>query len=300
MRSAERKANLILLLAAAIWGFAFVAQRIGMQHVGPFTFNAVRFALGAVSMACLLALRGRWRSDCGAPARRLPTPHRQLVLACGSLGLVLFIAASLQQFGVIYTSAGNAGFITGLYVIIVPLLGLVFRQRAGAGIWIGAVMATIGLYLLSVTGTMTIARGDLLVLISAFFWAGHVLIIGWLSPRIAAIKLACIQFSICSALSFCGALLTEQIIWRDILRAAAPILYAGILSVGVAYTLQIVAQKTARPAPAAIILSLEAVFAVLGGWVVLGETLALRGAIGCALMLAGMLVSQLVPVRRLR
>jgi drug/metabolite transporter (DMT)-like permease len=195
--------------------------------------------------------------------------------------------------GLVYTTAGNAGFITGLYVVIVPILGLFVGQRANAGTWLGALLAAAGLYLLSITEGFTIAFGDLLELIGAFFWAGHVLILAWLSPRMQAAKLAVCQYVACSVLSLLTAACLEVITLEGLYQAALPILYGGVLSVGVAYTLQVVAQRHAHPAHAAILLSLEAVFAALGGWVVLGETLTPRGMWGCFLMLVGMLLSQL-------
>jgi drug/metabolite transporter (DMT)-like permease len=211
----------------------------------------------------------------------------------GSLaGLVLFTGASLQQIGIIYTTAGKAGFITGLYVVIVPVLGIFLKQRTAFGTWIGAILAAIGLYFLSVTAEFTIAFGDLLQLIGAFFWAGHVHIIGQFSRKISPIKLAFFQFITCSILSLITAMFVEMISLQKLFQAGIPILYGGILSVGVAYTLQVVAQRDAHPAHAAILLSLEAVFAVVGGWIVLEETLSLRGFFGCTLMLAGMLISQ--------
>jgi drug/metabolite transporter (DMT)-like permease len=191
----------------------------------------------------------------------------------------------------VYTTAGKAGFITGLYVIIVPLLGLFWRQQPRIGTWIGAVLAAIGLYFLSVTEEFTIELGDLLVLIGAFFWAAHVLIIGWLSPRINPVKLAFSQYVACSVLSLITASLIEDITMLSIFQAAIPILYGGLLSVGIAYTLQVIAQRDAHPAHAAILLSLEAVFAAIGGWLILGEIISARGLFGCGLMLAGMLLS---------
>jgi drug/metabolite transporter (DMT)-like permease len=178
-------------------------------------------------------------------------------------------------------------------VVIVPILGLIWRQRPDAGTWVGAILAAAGLYFLSVTESFTIAFGDFLELVGAFFWAGHVLIIGWLSRRIQPIRIAFIQFATCSVLSMLVALAVEDIAWAGIQAALIPILYGGVMSVGVAYTLQVVAQQEAHPAHAAILLSLEAVFAAIGGWWMLGEILPLRGLFGCALMLAGMLLSQL-------
>jgi drug/metabolite transporter (DMT)-like permease len=193
----------------------------------------------------------------------------------------------------VYTTAGNAGFITGLYVVLVPILGIALGHRTHAGTWIGAALAAVGLYFLSVVETFTIAPGDLLVLVGAFFWAGHVHLIGWLSPRQEPLKLAFLQNAVCAALSLLVSAAVETTAASGYLSAAIPILYGGVLSVGVAYTLQVVAQKQAKPSHAAIIMSLEAVFAALGGWVVLGETLTPRAMAGCGLMLGGMLVSQL-------
>ncbi len=289
MQSRTLRADLMLLATAAIWGFAFVAQRVGMNHVGPFTFNGVRFALGSLSLLPLVWLEGR-----------LSRTLRPRTAAAGGIAFwgpilaatALFLGASLQQVGLVYTTAGKAGFITGLYVVIVPIMGLLWRQRPDAGTWIGALLAAAGLYLLSVTEQFTIAFGDLLELAGAVFWAGHVLILGWLSPRLPVIRLACLQYAGCALLSLATALVSETVTLAGIMAAAVPILYGGLASVGIAYTLQVVAQKDAPPAHAAILLSLEAVFAALGGWLLLAETLSFRSMTGCALMLGGMLASQ--------
>lgn len=291
MNARTVRADALLLITATIWGFAFVAQRVGMAHVGPFTFNGVRFALGSLSLLPLLIAFRRGRS----PARRLLPPAGRKTMIWGGVlaGLFLFAGASLQQVGLKYTTAGNAGFITGLYVVIVPIMGLGLGQRTDFGTWTGACSAVIGLYLLSITAGLRIAWGDLLEVIGAFFWAAHVLIIGWLSPRTNAILLAATQFAVCSLLSLATAAVLETMAWEGLRRAAIPILYGGLASVGVAYTLQVVAQKDAHPAHAAIFLSMEAVFAALGGWLLLDEQLTPRALAGCALMLAGMLISQL-------
>ena len=291
MKGATAKSDALLLTTAIIWGFAFVAQRVGMDYVGPFTFNGIRFAVGSLSLLPLLMMS---REQPAATKNILPPPGlKTIFLGGGALGLALFSGASLQQVGLVYTTAGKAGFITGLYVIIVPILGLFWRQQPSLGTWIGAILAAIGLYFLSVTDQFTIELGDLLVLIGAFFWAAHVLIISWLSPRINPIKLAFSQYVACSILSLMTATIVEVITFDSIIAAAIPILYGGLLSVGVAYTLQVVAQRNAHPAHAAILLSLEAVFAAIGGWLILGEIISIRGLVGCGLMLAGMLLSQL-------
>ncbi|RJQ64304.1 MAG: DMT family transporter [Desulfobacteraceae bacterium] len=281
------KSDGILLLTALIWGVAFVAQRVGMEFVGPFTFNGIRFALGSLVLVPFI-LKNNYAE------RRRPAPgFREIGWGGAAAGVVLFTGASLQQVGLVFTTAGNAGFITGLYVVFVPVLGLFFGQKTDAGTWLGTFLAASGLYLLSITEGFHIAFGDLLELLGAFVWAGHVLIIGWLSPRFSAVKLAFFQFAACSALSLATAALFEPIALTAVYHAGIPILYGGLLSVGVAYTLQVVAQKNAHPTHAAILLSLEAVFAAIGGGFLLGETLTTRGFIGCALMLSGMLLSQL-------
>jgi drug/metabolite transporter (DMT)-like permease len=309
MKPSTIKDDSLLLLTAAIWGFAFVAQRAGMEHIQPFTYGGVRFALGSLSLLPLIFLL-RWRSERkrrregssgeadrggqGQPrGKERVRPSDARVWLYGLLcGTVLFAAASLQQVGIVYTTAGKAGFITGLYVVLVPLSGLLWGQKAGWSRWSGAALALVGLYLLSITRGFTISKGDLLVLLSALFWTAHVQLIGWFSPKTDSLVLASIQFAVCSIISLIVAAAAETIVLEGILRAALPILYGGLCSVGIAYTLQVVIQRTAHPAHAAIILSLEGAFAVLGGWLILGELMTLRGLIGCLLMLAGMIISQ--------
>ncbi|MBT4264620.1 MAG: DMT family transporter [Deltaproteobacteria bacterium] len=291
MKSQLIKSDLLLLVTGLIWGFAFVAQRIGMDYVGPFTFNGVRFALGSLSLIPLILFsQRRTRTEKGRPKQISPT---KLILSGGLTGLALFLGASLQQVGLVYTTAGKAGFITGLYVVIVPILWFFRGRRSGSGTWIGASLAAIGLYLLSVTSSFTIQFGDLLEIIGALFWASHILLIDHFSKKIDPIVLSLIQFAFCSILSLITALIFETIVLQEILNAGIPILYGGLGSVGIAYTLQVVAQRNAHPAHAAIILSLESVFAAIGGWLILNEMLSTRSMIGCLLMFAGMLFSQL-------
>jgi len=281
------RSDSLLMLTAIIWGSAFVAQRVGMNYVGPLTFNGVRFALGAMVLLPLVRWRNKYPRSEGS-THRISLAWQGL-WGGGLAGLILFSGASLQQVGLVYTTAGKAGFITGLYVIIVPLMGLFLGHWPGWGGWVGACLATIGLYLLSVTEAWTFAPGDFWELFGAFFWAAHVLVLSWLSPRMDRIKLACTQYVVCSILSLFGAYFTETITLDGIMGAIIPILYGGVLSVGIAYTLQVIAQRHTPPTHAAIILSLEAVFAALAGWLILGEMLSLRGLIGCMFMFAGML-----------
>lgn len=294
MRSRVLRANIFLFITAAVWGSGFVAQRSGMDYVGPMIFNAVRFAIGAASLIPLVI----WSSRRGpAPAAGTPFTRRGAMLGAMFAGSVLFMGVALQQVGLISTTAGNAGFITGLYVVFVPFLGLLIGQRSSLGSGLGAIVAAGGLYLLSVTKDFSIAPGDTWVLVSAVFWAIHVLVLSKLSPRMDCIKLAFGQFAFCSLLHFIAAFATEDVSMAAILDGWFPIVYGGIMPVGVAYTLQVVAQADAPPTHAAVILSLEAVFAALGGWLVLGETMTARGGAGCALMLTGMLIAQLWPAK---
>jgi len=283
------RSDLILLLAAAIWGFAFVAQRLGMDHVGPFTFTAARFTLGCLVLIPYMVFRKRV-----PPVRDDKSPaERKKILALEVLvGIVLFGGISLQQYGLLFTTAGNAGFITGLYVIFVPLAGLFLGHRMKPVWWAGILLAAAGLYFLSVVPGEGINPGDIYVFGCALFWTAHVLLIGYLAPRRDPVKIAIIQYTITALLSWLVALCAEDIRFDDILAAAWPILYGGVLSVGVAYTLQIVAQQYAHPAYASIILSMESAFAVLGGWLMLSEPLTGRILLGCGLMLTGMIIVQ--------
>lgn len=279
------RANALLLITAMIWGFAFVAQRVGMDYIGPFTFNAIRFAIGSLSLVPLIhATRARREHQARWP-----------VLLKGGLaaGAVLFAGASLQQVGLVTTSAGKAGFITGLYVVLVPLMGLLWGQRVSALTWLGALVAVLGLYFLSVTERLTVQPGDLWVLLGALGWTAHVHLIDWLTERIDPLPLASVQFAVCSLLSWVVALTSEPITATGLSGALLPILYGGFISVGVAYTLQVVAQRDAHPTPAAIIMSLESAFAAVGGGLLLGEQLGVRGTLGAALMLAGMVLAQI-------
>ena len=280
------KADGVLLLAAVIWGGAFVAQRAAMGHIGPLTFNGLRFALGMLVLLPILYARRRRAATGDVRQRR--------VYWLGGLvaGGILFVGATLQQVGIVSTTAGKAGFITGLYVVFVPILGLLVRQYAAPVTWLGAGLAGVGLYFLSITAGFEMNPGDALVLACAAVWAVHVLLIGWLAPQIDPLKLAALQFAVVAALSLAAAAWREQFdagIWA----AAGAIAYAGVLSVGVAYTLQVVGQRAAPAAHAGLLMSFETVVAAISGAVLLNERLGGRELLGCALMLAGILVSQL-------
>ena len=291
MKTQALKTDLLMLIAAAIWGFAFVAQREGMETMGPFLFSGVRFLIGVVALSPVVW----YLSKKPQQSHKAEVSAKKLILAGTVAGLLLFGGISFQQVGLQYTTAGKAGFITGLYIFFVPLIGLFLGQRTGSGTWLGATIALFGLYLLSIKEDFTIAEGDLLQLICAVFFAAHVLVIGYLAKRMDTLKLALVQYLVCGIISLLIAIAIEMISWDMIVATAIPLLYAGIMSTGIAYTLQVVAQQHAHSSHAAIILSLEGAFAVLGGWLLLDEHLPARGLLGCALMLTGMFLSQLFP-----
>lgn len=287
MTKQEFISDLLLMLTAAIWGFAFVAQRVGAVYLGAFTYNGIRFALGCLSLLPLMICFNRKPQGEGGAKMRASLFPGGIIIGC-----VLFIAASLQQIGMATTEAGKAAFITGLYMVLVPLFGITVKHRVSAYSWLGVVLAVIGLYFLSITGKLSIGRGDLLILVAAGFWAVHILLIDHFSKIADALALSFVQFAVCSLLSLVAALVFEDITAMAIRQAAVPLLYGGICSVGVAYTLQVVGQRHAHPSHAAIIMSLETVFGALGGMLLLGESMTARGYLGCSLMFAGMMVSQ--------
>jgi drug/metabolite transporter (DMT)-like permease len=291
MNSQAIKADLLMLIAAVIWGFAFVAQREGMETMGPFLFNGVRFLIGVVALSPVVW----YLSKKPQPDHKAEVSTKKLLIAGTMAGLLLFIAISFQQYGLQFTTAGKAGFITGLYIFFVPLIGLFFGQKTGSGTWLGATIALIGLYLLSIKEDFSIAEGDLPQLICAVFFASHVLYIGYFAKRMDPLKLSLVQYVVTGILSLLIAIVVELITWDMIMETAIPLLYAGVMSTGIAYTLQVVAQQHAHSSHAAIILSLEGAFAVLGGWLLLDEYLSTRGLVGCGLMLTGMFLSQLLP-----
>lgn len=297
------RANLLLVLTAAIWGLGFVAQRLGADHMGAMSFNAARFAIGAVSLLPLIWWFSRRRRSAPLvvpepPAGEIydetppPPGHSRSPLLPGLLaGAVLFSAAGLQQVGIATTTAGKAGFITGLYIVLVPVLGLALGQRAGAPVWVGLGLAVPGLWLLSMTEDLTIATGDLLVLAGAVFWAVHILVIDHFVRTVDALQLSAAQFAACALISGGVALAVEDRPFAGFGAALGAVLYGGLLAVGIAYTLQVVAQRHAKASHAALILSLEAVFGALGGWLLLGELMSPRMLLGCALVMTGILVS---------
>lgn len=295
MKKEQMRNSLLLLLTAAIWGVAFVAQSVGMDYVGPFTFNGVRSLIGGIVLLPLVLGKKR-RADA---AKAGPANRRTLLLGGVLCGAVLFAASSLQQIGIQYTTVGKAGFITACYIVIVPLLGLAFGKRCGLFTWLAVALALLGLYLLCITETLSVGKGDLLMLGCALLFSVHILVIDFFSPRVDGVAMSCIQFFICALLSAVPVFVGERPQISAILAAWAPVLYAGVLSCGVAYTLQIVGQKGMNPTVASLILSLESCISVLAGWLILGQRLSGREILGCLVMFAAIVLAQL-PQKRLK
>lgn len=286
------RADLLMLVTAMIWGTVFIAQRYGMEHIGPFLFSGTRFLLAAFVLLPLFF----WRPFTGA----FKAPMSRGLFAGGAaMGLALAIGINLQQVGLLFTSVTNAGFITGLYVIMVPIIGLFFGQRTGVGTWLGALTAVVGMALLSIGPDFAISKGDWLQLTGAVVWGAHVLLVGFFASRYDPLRLAIIQFAVCGLISMVLALSLESIALEPLTQALPAIAYGALLGVGVGFTLQVIAQRDAIASHAAVIFSLEAVFAAIAGAIFLGESLSAKGYIGCALMLAGMLIAQLWPHKKL-
>lgn len=287
-----------MLVAAMIWGSAFVAQRLSLDAIGPFLFTGLRFLLGAVVVLIVWSLARRRKP--GIPTETTPAVAvsigRKLWRDGALLGLLVAVSISCQQIGLQYTKVANAGFISSLYVVIVPLMGVVLRHQTGLGVWLGATLAALGMYFLSVDEHFSILYGDWLQLAGAIVISAQVVLVSRFARRHDPLALALVQFVVCGVVSLVIGLAVDPLRLTDIVRAAPTILYGGALSVGVAYTIQVVAQKDAAPAHAAVIFSMEGVFAALAGWLVLGETLAARAMLGCALMLAGLIVCQVMPM----
>lgn len=288
------RADLLLLVVSAIWGFAFVAQIKGMEHLGPFWFNACRFALGFLSLLPVYFMLEMVSGKKASEDKSGKQYDNKLLLKWGPVtGIVLFLASSFQQVGLLYTTAGNAGFITGFYIILVPILGIGLGHSTRPVTWFGGAIALAGLYFLTVKDGLSLNTGDLLTLGSGCMYAVQILLIGWLSRHVHPLKLSLMQFFMTALCSMVVALYLETVSFDAIAQSIGPLLFAGVLSTGVAFTIQVIAQKDAASSHAAIIMSLEAVFAVLGGWLLLDEQIGPRGMLGCSLMMAGMLLSQL-------
>ena len=300
------KNAMMLMLAAFIWGTAFVAQSVGMDYLGPFTFNGVRNFVGAAALLPCIWLLDRLN---GKDPKRVPAKEdgrmggnqgekKDLILGGICCGTVLFVAGSLQQVGLQYTTVGKAGFITACYIVIVPVCGIFLHKKIGAKVWAAVALSLVGLYLLCITEKLTIGKGDILVFLCALVFTMHILVIDYFSPRADGVKMSCIQFFVCGLLSLVPMFVLETPKLGAMAKSLGPILYAGVLSSGVAYTLQIVGQKNVNPAVASLILSLESCFSVLAGWIILGQRLSVREGTGCVLMFVAIILAQLPERKR--
>ena len=305
MKKTQIRNSLLLLLTATIWGTAFVAQSVGMEYVEAFTFTFARSIVGGIVLIpCIWFLRwlkGREKkTSCDVTCAK--RPHITKIEWIGGIccGLALCAASNFQQIGIAYTTVGKAGFITALYVVIVPIMGLFFKKRVSFVVWICVVLSVIGLYLLCMTeGSLTLAYGDLLVLICAVLFSVHIMVIDHFSPQGDGVVMSCIQFFVCGIVSGIIMLFVETPSLENIMAAAMPILYAGVLSSGVAYTLQIVGQKDMNPTVASLILCLESVVSALAGWLILHEALTARELLGCVLMFVAIVLAQVpMPERK--
>lgn len=302
------RANLLLLLTAMVWGAAFVAQVVATDALEPFTFNAVRMLLGALALTPVIRLMDAHAAKGGSrqaqsaervPFSRLTQMQKQTLLRGGLIcGVLLMVASSLQQLGIsMGASAGKAGFITALYIVLVPLLGLLRGKRVRPLIFVAVALAVGGLYLLCMKERFTLEASDLCLILCAFFFSLQILAVDHFSRQTDCVKLSCLQSLVTAILSFVVMLFCEHPTWAALQSCAVPILYAGIMSCAVGYTLQVVAQKDTDPTIASLILCMESVFSVLFGWLILGDRLTFREYLGCAVMLCGILLSQM-PERK--
>lgn len=308
--------SMYLLLAAFIWGMAFVSQSKGMDYMGPLTFNGVRSLIGAAVLALYLSItrraggREKYLRRSGEQNRRMPDSGGgrkwNETLICGiCCGLALTAASTLQQIGIQYTTVGKAGFITTLYIIFVPIAGIFFRRRVSGIVWLGAVMAAAGMYLLCITENLSLGEGDILVLLCALVFTVHILLVDHFSSRVDGVFVSCIQFAVCGILCTTGALIWEEPSWGQLREGIGTLAYAGVLSCGVAYTLQIVGQKGVNPTVAALLLSLESVFATISAWIAYrigflktDQTMTGRQIAGCVLVFAAVILVQIPAGRR--
>lgn len=297
MQAKKLRANLLLLLTAMIWGAAFVAQSVSMDYIGPFTFLCSRSILGGVVLLPVIALMDKKKDT---DEKEKPANHKKTLLMGGlACGVALFVASAFQQIGIQETTAGKAGFITAMYMVLVPIAGLFLGKKTGGKVWGAVAVALVGMYLLCFSGggLGAINRGDLMEMVCALGFTVHILVIDHFSGRVDGVKMSCIQFFACGVLAFFAMIIFEEPNVQDILAAWMPIVYAGLMSSGVGYTLQIVAQKDTDPTVASLLMSLESVFSLVFGWILLHEAMSARELIGCVLMFAAIVWVQL-PERR--
>ncbi len=285
---------LILTLTALIWGSAFVAQSVGMDYVGPITFNMARFYIGGIVLIpSIFVIKKITRSNVGIDKEELIRQRKDGFIGGICCGCCLFVASLLQQIGIMGTTVGKAGFITALYIVIVPIMSIMLGRKTKLIVWISVFIATVGMYLLCINEGFTISRGDFYVFLCAIAFSVHILVIDHFTPMADGTYISCVQFFTAAILSTILAVIFEGINLEGIMLAAKPILYAGVFSCGIAYTLQIVGQRRVSPSIAPMILSLESVFSLLSGWVILGQSLSTRELLGCLLVFVAIILAQL-------
>ncbi len=285
------RGNIMLIIAALIWGTSFVAQSVGMEYVGPFTFNAVRSFIGSAALVPFIFLFDR----IGFSPKKMNRTEKLFLIKGGVIcGFIVFAASSLQQIGIKYTTAGKAGFLTALYIVILPIIGLFLKKRSGFNVYIAVVIAVCGMYLLCIKKeSVSLNYGDIMVIGCAFFYSLHIIVIDYFAPKTDCVRLSCIQFLINGIISSVFMFIFEKPDLNFIIAARVPILYSGLLSSGIAFTFQIIAQRYTKPVVASLLMSLESVFAVLAGWLVLKEVLSMRELFGCILIFAAVILAQL-------
>ncbi len=296
MKRKKMISNCMLLITAFIWGSSFVAQSKGLDYVGPFTFNTVKNIIGGFFLIPIIMVIDKIKMKNQLADQQFKEEkimNKTLIIGGILCGIALYAGCSLQQFGLLYTTAGKSGFITALYIVIVPLLGIFFKNRITLKVWISVVVAIFGFYLLCITENFNINKGDIITLVCALFFSIHILLIDYFSPRVDGVRMSCIQFFVCGIISFFSMIIFEEPSISSILSAWLPLAYAGFLSCGVAYTLQVIAQKDTEPVIASLIMSLEAVFAALSGWLILHEVLSVQEFIGCILVFVAIVITQL-------
>ncbi len=289
MKRAALRSSFLLFLAAFIWGVAFVAQSVGMDYMGPFSFNGARFLMGSIVLLPLVIYRRKKDKE-----RHIARAGIRITITGGiCCGLALCFAALLQQIGIMYTTVGKAGFITTLYIIIVPIMGIFLKKKVPGKVWLAAVIAAAGMYLLCMSESLRLSKGDTYVFLCALLFSVHILVIDYFSPKADGVELSCLQFLTAGVICFAAALVLEKPQLSNFIDGIIPLAYAGIMSSGVAYTLQIIGQKDLDPTVASLILSLESVVSMLAGWVILGQALNPRELFGCILVFGAVILVQL-------
>ena len=296
--SKQLRANLLLVLTAFIWGVAFVAQDVAADAVPPMYFSGLRMVLAALALLPVVYFTDRRAQKGGGSGlvwkQMTAAQKKELFIGGACCGAMLSLGSVFQQMGItLGTGAGKAGFITALYIVLVPLAGIFQRKRIGRLVWIAVALSAVGLYFLCMQGSFAIDPGDGMLILCALSYTGHILVVDYFSRRTDCVKMSCIQFAVTAVIGLIGGMLFETLSWQAVRACLIPIAYAGIMSGGMGYTLQIIAQRDAEPAVASLIMSLESVFAVLAGWVILGDVLSVREFIGCGLMMGGIVLAQL-------